>query len=298
MFERFTDRARCVMDLAHREAQRNNHKQVGTEDILLAIVKEDRGAGATILQDLGVDLGNLLEQVERVIGSRPRVGSPEKPYQTAAAKKALEYAIDEARAFRHTFVDAEHILLGLLRDREGVAAQVLRNAGVEREQVRVAVLKRFGPGSEWPRSEQDRQHAGCQRNGERGSAVAYRQLLVWQKADQLARQVYALTAQLPQERIPGVASRLREIALSIPPHIAEAHDRRATGGAWWFLDVAAAALRELRYLLELAESLEGLQAEDLQGVVMLADEANRRLREFSTSSARQGMSPGLMGPSP
>jgi len=284
MFERFTDRARDVMTLAHQEAQRRHHEQIGAEHILLAMMKQDREAGETLLQNLGVDLAGLSDEIEKSSRKGPKAVFTGKLRQTVGAKRALEYAIEEARVFRHVFVDVEHILLGLLRDRDGVAAQILKNAGVELEAVRAQILKLLHVGNEQPPTQRREPHGQCcEVSDQTTCAASYRDLPAWQAADELARQVYALTARLPEERIPGVASQLREIVLCIPPHTAEALGRRIAGEARWFLDNALSALGELRYLLDLAESLDALNVEDIRRLASLADEADRRLRELHVS---------------
>jgi len=146
MFERFTDRARKVMALANQEAQRFNHEFIGTEHILLGLVKEGSGVGATVLKNLDVDIKKLRLEVEKTVKSGPDMVTMGKLPQTPKAKKVIEYAIEEARALNHNYVGTEHILLGLLREAEGVAAQVLMNLGLKLEDVRQEVLNLLGAG--------------------------------------------------------------------------------------------------------------------------------------------------------
>jgi len=148
MFERFTDRARKVMALANQEAQRFNHEFIGTEHILLGLVKEGSGVGATVLKNLDVDVKKLRLEVEKVVKSGPDMVTMGKLPQTPRAKKVIEYAIEEARALNHNYVGTEHILLGLLRESEGIAAQVLMNLGLKLEDVRQEVLNLLGAGVE------------------------------------------------------------------------------------------------------------------------------------------------------
>ncbi|MHC4715632.1 MAG: ATP-dependent Clp protease ATP-binding subunit [Planctomycetota bacterium] len=148
MFERFTDRARKVMALATQEAQRFNHEYVGTEHILLGLVKEGTGVGANVLKNLGVDLHKVRMEVERLVKSGPEMVTMGKLPQTPRAKKVIEYAIEEARNLNHNYVGTEHLLLGLLREREGVAAQVLMNMGLKLDEVREEVLHLLGAGVE------------------------------------------------------------------------------------------------------------------------------------------------------
>jgi ATP-dependent Clp protease ATP-binding subunit ClpC len=146
MFERFTDRARKVMALANQEAQRFNHEFIGTEHILLGLVKEGSGVGATVLKNLDVDIKKLRIEVEKLVHSGPDMVTMGKLPQTPKAKKVIEYAIEEARHLNHNYVGTEHILLGLLREAEGIAAQVLMNLGLKLEDVRQEVLNLLGAG--------------------------------------------------------------------------------------------------------------------------------------------------------
>jgi len=148
MFERFTDRARKVMALANQEAQRFNHEYIGTEHILLGLVKEGSGVGATVLKNLDVDIKKLRLEVEKLVKSGPDMVTMGKLPQTPRAKKVIEYAIEEARSLNHNYVGTEHILLGLLRESEGIAAQVLMNLGLKLEEVRQEVLNLLGAGVE------------------------------------------------------------------------------------------------------------------------------------------------------
>jgi ATP-dependent Clp protease ATP-binding subunit ClpC len=146
MFERFTDRARKVMALANQEAQRFNHEYIGTEHILLGLVKEGIGVGANVLKNLDVDIKKLRLEIEKLVKSGPDMVTMGKLPQTPRAKKVIEFAIEEARALNHNYVGTEHILLGLLRETEGVAAQVLMNLGLKLEDVRQEVLNLLGAG--------------------------------------------------------------------------------------------------------------------------------------------------------
>jgi ATP-dependent Clp protease ATP-binding subunit ClpC len=146
MFERFTDRARKVMALANQEAQRFNHEYIGTEHILLGLVKEGSGVGATVLKNLDVDIKKLRLEVEKLVKTGPETVTMGKLPQTPKAKKVIECAVEEARALNHNYVGTEHILLGLLRETEGIAAQVLMNLGLRLEDVRQEVLNLLGAG--------------------------------------------------------------------------------------------------------------------------------------------------------
>jgi len=148
MYERFTDRARKVMQLANQEAQRFNHEYIGTEHVLLGLVKEGSGVAANVLKNLDVDLRRIRAEVEKIVQSGPDMVTMGKLPQTPRAKKVIEYAMEEARNLNHNYVGTEHLLLGLLRESEGVAAQVLMNLGLKLEDVREEVLNLLGHGSE------------------------------------------------------------------------------------------------------------------------------------------------------
>ena len=146
MYERFTDRARKVMQLANQEAQRFNHEYIGTEHILLGLVKEGSGVAANVLKNLEVDLRKIRLEVERIVqhgNGGDQVVMGRLPH-TPRAKKVIEYSIEEARNLNHSYVGTEHLLLGLLREQEGVAAQVLMNLGLKLEDVREEVLNLLG----------------------------------------------------------------------------------------------------------------------------------------------------------
>ena len=148
MFERLTDRARKVMALANQEAQRFNHEYIGTEHILLGLVKEGSGVGANVLKNLDIDLRKVRLEVEKLVKSGPDMVTMGKLPQTPRAKKVIEYAIEEARSLNHNYVGTEHLLLGLLREHDGVAAQVLTNLNLKLEDVREEVLTLLGAGVE------------------------------------------------------------------------------------------------------------------------------------------------------
>ena len=144
MYERFTDRARKVMQLANQEAQRFNHEYIGTEHILLGLVKEGTGVAANVLKNLDIDLRKIRLEVEKIVQAGPDMVTMGKLPQTPRAKKVIEYSIEEARTLNHNYVGTEHLLLGLLREQEGVAAQVLMNLGLKLEDVREEVLNLLG----------------------------------------------------------------------------------------------------------------------------------------------------------
>ena len=134
-FEKFSERARRVLSLAQEEAQRFNHNYIGTEHILLGLVRETEGVAARVLANLGVDLSKVRSAVEFIIGRGERPAQGEIGL-TPRAKKVVELAVDEARRMNHTYIGTEHLLIGLLREGEGVAAGVLESLGVTLDKVR------------------------------------------------------------------------------------------------------------------------------------------------------------------
>jgi hypothetical protein len=143
MYERFTDRARNVMKMANQEAQRFNHEYVGTEHVLLGLTRET-GVATTVLQNLNVDLGRIRLEVEKLIQSGPDMVTMGRLPATPAAKRAIEYAMQECRKLEHNQVDTEHLLLGLLREDQGVAYQILLNLGLRVDQVRAEIKSVLG----------------------------------------------------------------------------------------------------------------------------------------------------------
>jgi ATP-dependent Clp protease ATP-binding subunit ClpA len=146
MYERFTDRARKVMQLANQEAQRFRHEYIGTEHILLGLVHEGAGVAANVLKNLDIDLQRIRREVEEIVQRGPDSIYMGKLPHTPRAKKVVEYAIDEARSLTHHYVGTEHLLLGLVREQEGVGAQVLMNMGLRLDLIREEVLRLLGPG--------------------------------------------------------------------------------------------------------------------------------------------------------
>lgn len=141
MYERFTDRARKVMKLANQEARRFHHEYIGTEHVLLGLFKEGRGVAAHVLKHFDLDLRTIRVEVEKLIQSGPKLVRMRGLPRTPRAKKAIQYAMEEARNLGHNYVGTEHLLLGLIREHEGVAAHVLTNLGLNFEDVRKEVLQ-------------------------------------------------------------------------------------------------------------------------------------------------------------
>jgi ATP-dependent Clp protease ATP-binding subunit ClpC len=140
LFERFTDRARRVVVLAQEEARLLNHNYIGTEHILLGLIHEGEGVAAKALEQLGISLEAVRTQVEEIIGHGGSSPSGHIPF-TPRAKKVLELSLREALQLSHNYIGTEHVLLGLAREGEGVAAQVLVKQGATLDAVRGAVLK-------------------------------------------------------------------------------------------------------------------------------------------------------------
>ncbi len=164
MFERFTDRARRVVVLAQEEAKMLNHNYIGTEHILLGLIHEGEGVAAKALESLGISLDAVREQVQDIIGQGQQQPTGHIPF-TPRAKKVLELSLREALQLGHNYIGTEHILLGLIREGEGVAAQVLVKLGADLNKVRQQVIQLLSgaPGRE-PAS------VGAQTNDSQASA--------------------------------------------------------------------------------------------------------------------------------
>src|SRR5712675_790774 len=140
MFEKFTERARQVIVLAQEEARMLNHDYIGTEHLLLGLIHEGEGVAARALESLGVSLEAVRAQVEEIIGQGQQALSGHIPF-TPRAKKVLELSLRESRQLGHDYIGTEHLLLGLLREGEGVAAQVLVKLGADLNRVRLQVIQ-------------------------------------------------------------------------------------------------------------------------------------------------------------
>ena len=174
MFERFTDRARRVVVLAQEEARLLNHNYIGTEHILLGLIHEGEGVAAKALESLGISLEGVRQQVEEIIGQGGASPSGHIPF-TPRAKKVLELSLREALQLGHNYIGTEHILLGLIREGEGVAAQVLVKLGADLSRVRQQVIQLLsgypGPSGTAPQSEKAGSGASSQ-SGEAASGSA------------------------------------------------------------------------------------------------------------------------------
>ncbi len=166
MFDRFTDRARKVMNLAKSEAQRLNHEYIGTEHVLLGLVQEGSGVAANVLRNMGIDLKRIRAEIEKLVkGSSTMVPMGNLPF-TPRAKKVLELSLEEASQLGHNYIGTEHLLLGLIKESEGIAARVLTNLGVKLEDVREEVLEFLGA----PQGETEGEEGGGGERGEEGEA--------------------------------------------------------------------------------------------------------------------------------
>ena len=144
MFDRFTDRAKKVMSFARQEAMKFNHEYIGTEHILLGLVQEGSGVAANVLKNMTVDLDKIRHEVEKIVKTGPSMVTMGQLPFTPRAKKVLELSLEEASQLSHNYIGTEHLLLGLIRENEGIAAQVLMNLGVKLEEVREEVLEFLG----------------------------------------------------------------------------------------------------------------------------------------------------------
>jgi len=146
MLDKLTERARKAITYARHEAQRLGAHYIGTEHLLLGLIREGTGMAAAVLQKLGVDPRRIRFEVEKTADNRTDAYSSGRQLPYAAhTKKTLEYAVEEAKKLGHNYVGTEHLLLGLLREKDGVAAQVLLSLGVDREQVRDVLLNLSRP---------------------------------------------------------------------------------------------------------------------------------------------------------
>jgi ATP-dependent Clp protease ATP-binding subunit ClpC len=141
MFDKFTNRAKQVIKLAKKEAQRLNHNYLGTEHVLLGLLKLGQGIAVNVLRNLNLDYDTVRQEVERLVGFGPEIQVYGDPALTAKVKKVFEFANEEAASLNHNYVGTEHLLLALLRQTDGVAAQVLENLNINLKDVRKEVLK-------------------------------------------------------------------------------------------------------------------------------------------------------------
>ncbi len=198
MFERFTERARKVVVLAQEEARHFNHNYIGTEHLLLGLLREDEGVAARALASLNVTLDEVREQVESIVGYGEEGTGAQAPF-TPRSKKVLELALREALQLGHNYIGTEHILLGLVRESEGVAARVLSNLDVDPDKVRREVVRMLGGG-------RGRSRGG---GGEAGGRGVEAKRPKTRQLDQYGRN---LTAYAEEDKLDPVIGRSQEIA--------------------------------------------------------------------------------------
>src|SRR5271155_4146019 len=141
MFDKFTNRAKQVIKLAKKEAQRLNHNYLGTEHVLLGLLKLGQGIAVNVLRNFNLDYDSVRAEIERLGGFGPEIQVYGDPAPTGKVKKVLEFANEEASSLNHNYVGTEHLLLALLRQTDGVAAQVLENLNINLKEIRKEVLK-------------------------------------------------------------------------------------------------------------------------------------------------------------
>jgi ATP-dependent Clp protease ATP-binding subunit ClpA len=292
MYERFTDRARRAMQLANQEAIRFNHEYIGTEHILLGLVKEGSGIAANVLKNLDVDLRRVRLEVEKLLSVGPGSAAAGKWPPMPWAKKVIEHAMAEARDLGHNYVGTEHILLGLLREDEGVAAQVLMNLGLRLDEVRQEVLAilRHGtevsappappdhlkpPAPEDARSVLRTAEAAAQQSGHSAVCTAYVLLGLVRQSGSLASRVLCHRGVSEQFVIEEVRSACPE---SPPPPPGSV----ALPLSLWTHDVLRAALDEARALSphrELEDQIRHLDEEKEEAVAAADFDKAARLRD-------------------
>jgi ATP-dependent Clp protease ATP-binding subunit ClpC len=143
VFERFTERARQVVVLAQDEARRLQHNYIGTEHLLLGLLREEEGLAARVLEGLGITADEVRDEIARVVGQGDEVPAGQIPF-TPRAKKALERSLREALALNHRYIGTEHVLLGVVHEENGVAARILEEVGASAGKVREEVLRTLG----------------------------------------------------------------------------------------------------------------------------------------------------------
>ena len=203
MFERFTERARKVVVLAQEEARHFNHNYIGTEHLLLGLLREDEGVAARALSSLNVTLDEVREQVESIVGYGEEGTGGQAPF-TPRSKKVLELALREALQLGHNYIGTEHILLGLVRESEGVAARVLNNLDVDPDKVRREVVRMLGGGR--GRGKSGGGGGSAEATGGRGGGEAKRP-----KTRQLDQYGRNLTSYAEEDKLDPVIGRNKEI---------------------------------------------------------------------------------------
>jgi ATP-dependent Clp protease ATP-binding subunit ClpA len=235
MFERFSDRARRVIVLAQEEARMLEHDYIGTEHILLGLIHEGEGIAATSLRALGIDLETVRGEIETLIG-RGRQPTPGHIPFTSRAKKSLELALREMVHLGHDYIGTEHLLLGLIREGDGVAAQVLRQRGLELNRVRQEVIRQL----------HGHEGGAARRRGRRGQPSGEGVTL-----EEISRQLQALGARLSaiEEKLGVEASPARQRLRRIDADIARVRRQKESAIDEQDFERAAALRDEERELL-------------------------------------------------
>ncbi len=201
MFERFTERARQVVVLAQEEARTLKHNYIGTEHILLGLLREEEGLAARVLESLDITVERVRAQVVRIVGSGEEVTSGQIPF-TPRAKKVLELALREALSLGHNYIGTEHILLGLVRENEGVAARILLDFDADSEKIRNEVIRMLsGPGGRRQGGSQGAGAAGAQGEGKKSSKLL----------DQFGRNLTKLAAESKLDPVVGRETEIERI---------------------------------------------------------------------------------------
>jgi ATP-dependent Clp protease ATP-binding subunit ClpA len=173
LFERFTERARQVVVLAQDEARALKHNYIGTEHILLGLLREEEGLAARVLESLDITVEEVRAQVARIVGQGDEVTTGQIPF-TPRAKKVLELALREALSLGHNYIGTEHVLLGLVRENEGVAARILLDLDADDEKIRAQVVSLLSGGSrrsELERVRREKEQAIDDQDWERAAAL-------------------------------------------------------------------------------------------------------------------------------
>src|SRR5205814_1005184 len=242
-FDKFTERARKVLQLAQEEAQRFNHNYIGTEHLLLGLVREGEGVAAKVLANLGVDLNKVRSAVEFIIGRGERTVTGDIGL-TPRAKKVIELSVEEARRLNHNYIGTEHLLLGLVREGEGIAAGVLESVGVNLARVRHETERILSTNlPQGPSQVRVERGPGRGQRDQIARLLAELETVRREKDDAISKQAYALAAQARdrEAELQAQLERLERIA-EAKRRAGEARSGRkgpsSTGPTWSLQDFA------------------------------------------------------------
>jgi ATP-dependent Clp protease ATP-binding subunit ClpA len=275
MFGRFTDEARRVLALAQEEARTLNHNRIGTEHLLLGLVQEREGTAAEALESLGISLDAVRQQVEKITGQVWDAPAASHNQYTLRAKKALDLSLREALQLGHHHIGTEHILLGLLRESEGPAAQVLVELGADLAQVREQVLRLLDDpqGEQEPQAAQAAPRPGQANTGPRTNSAESRMLA------EILNRIEAMDSRLSAvEQQMGTGPDVGDLDQQI---VQARRDKEAAAGAEDFENAAALRDRERQLLADKASRQKDWASAhpDLpslaEGLHMLSDEVGR-----------------------